>query len=171
MPERDRLKCVGRDYLPPKNFVDTDFPGQPQALKKAALQLHTDLNELTKLLVWFEQFKDSPISEKIWLHCQTAIAEGFTNAVRHAHKDRTSDTPIEIQVTKFPQSLEIRIWDHGDPFDLEQQLQNQPTPDLFATGGRGLRIMKELADQVTYTRTEDQRNCLLLIKHFIETLY
>jgi serine/threonine-protein kinase RsbW len=33
-----------------------------------------------------------------------------------------SETPIELEVTVFNDSLEMRIWDYGQPFDLEAKL-------------------------------------------------
>ena len=54
---------------------------------------------------------------------QLAVAEGFTNAVRHAHKGLPLETPIKLEVTVFNERLEIKIWDYGQPFDLEARVK------------------------------------------------
>lgn len=134
-------------------------------LQKSSKQVPTDLKALDQVLTWFDQLERPTISRKVWLQCQLAIAEGFTNAVRHAHKDFPPNVPIEIEVTLFPQCLEMRIWDQGPPFNLEQRLRNQEQRvDEQAGGGRGIAILQKIADKLSYTRTKDNRNCLLIVK-------
>lgn len=135
-----------------------------QPLQKAYLQVNTDLYALTEVLTWFDQFNGPPISYQTWLKCQLALAEGFTNAVRHAHRGKSSNLTIDLEVTVFSERLEIRIWDWGVPFDLDQALQKMPEKE--AEGGRGVPLMRRIADSLTYTRTADDRNCLLIVKHY-----
>jgi serine/threonine-protein kinase RsbW len=136
-------------------------------LKKSTKQVPSDLKALDQVLSWFDQFSQPQISKKIWLQCQLALAEGFTNAVRHAHKELPKDTPVEIEVTLLPGCLEIRIWDWGPPFDLEGMLQRLGQGvDVQAGGGRGIVILHKIADKLSYTRTDDCRNCLFIMKKY-----
>jgi serine/threonine-protein kinase RsbW len=129
--------------------------------------VRTDLSLLSQVLVWFDQFKQHTLPYGVWLQCQLALAEGFTNAVRHAHHDKPCDTPIEIEVSTRSQAIEIRIWDQGSGFDLEHSLSRMPSfVDVLAEGGRGLKIIEKAADVFSYTRTNDHRNCLLIVKNF-----
>lgn len=138
-----------------------------QPLQKAFLQVNTDLNALAQVLEWFDQFNNPPIPYQVWLQCQLALAEGFTNAVRHANKGQ-ADLPVEMEVQVFEEQLAIRIWDHGAPFNMEQKLHSLPQEiDSEAEGGRGLRLMQRIADTLSYTRTADERNCLLIIKRYL----
>lgn len=130
-------------------------------------QVLSDLRALDQVLSWFDQLYQPSIPKKVWLQCQLALAEGFTNAVRHAHKDLSSDVSIDIDVTLSPQCLELRIWDQGPPFDFEQRLQKLGSKvDEHAEGGRGIAILQKIADKLSYTRTEDNRNCLVIVKHY-----
>jgi len=139
-------------------------------LQKSSLQVNTDLNALMQVLSWFDQFNAPPLIYQTWLQCQLAIAEGFTNAVRHAHRGQPLETVIELEVRLFTDRLEIRIWDQGLPFNLNQRLQEIPQEiDCYAEGGRGLRLMQRIADSLSYTRTPDHRNCLLIIKHYTQS--
>ena len=135
-------------------------------LQRAFLQANTDLNALTQVLAWFDQFKGSLLCEHDWLQCQLLLAEAFTNAVRHAHKDRPVELLIDIEVVMFATQIEIRLWDWGDPFNLAQRLECLPlTFEQEAEGGRGLQLMRKLADGLSYTRL-DHRNCLLIVKYY-----
>lgn len=139
-----------------------------QPIEKAILHVNTDLTALTQVLAWFDQFNHSPIPSETWLQCQLGLAEGFTNAVRHAHQGQ-ADLPIELEVMLFLDRIEIRIWDQGSPFDLHHKLAALANNfDPSAEGGRGLKLMQRIADTLNYTRTADDRNCLLLIKQFAE---
>lgn len=131
------------------------------------LQVRTNLADLNQVLKWFEQFNQPSMPKKTWIQCKTALAEGFANAVKHAHKNLSSQTPIEIAVEVTPERLEIRIWDFGEVFDLKQKLASQTQlPDSTAFSGRGLNLIHQLVDHFSYTRVSGDRNCLLLIKHY-----
>jgi serine/threonine-protein kinase RsbW len=96
------------------------------------------------------------------------LAEGFTNAVRHAHQGQPENIPIDIDVTVTVDSVELRIWDSGHEFDLQAMLDAMPAEvDPNAEGGRGLRLMQRMSDALAYTRTPDNRNCLLVVKHYV----
>jgi serine/threonine-protein kinase RsbW len=139
-----------------------------QPLHQASLQVRTDLDALAQVLEWFDQFNSPPIPPHVWMPCQLALAEGFTNAVRHAHKGLPQTCPIDMEVQVFDHQIEIRIWDQGAPFDLVERLQSMPKElDSEAEGGRGLRLMERISDLLNYTRTSDDRNCLLLVKQYM----
>lgn len=136
-------------------------------LSRNHIQLKTDLRNLTDVLVWFDQLYNSLIPREVWLRCQLALAEAFTNAVRHAHKNKSSEVPIEIEVTLKENCIEMRIWDYGSPFDLKEKLKLMPVNhENDSGGGRGLRLLEAIADQLSYTRTAEQRNCLLMVKYY-----
>ncbi|MBD2099123.1 anti-sigma regulatory factor [Trichocoleus sp. FACHB-591] len=135
--------------------------------QKHHLRVNTDLNELVQVLSWFETFNQPHIPKLVWLQCQTALAEGLTNAIRHAHKHQPLETPIDIEVSSSANTLEIRIWDCGPPFDFNAKLEQvDDKVDFDSSSGRGLQILKSVADKLSYSSTEDKRNCLLIVKHY-----
>jgi serine/threonine-protein kinase RsbW len=98
-----------------------------------------------------------------------ALAEGFTNAVRYAHQHLPATTPIDLELTLQSHSLEIKIWDHGQPFDLQAKLdslQQHPLAPLEMESDRGLLFMRSFTDTLQYIRTAEGRNCLILQKSF-----
>lgn len=147
-----------------------------QPLHHAHLQVKTDLNALEQVLEWFDhQAKRDPVPEIVWMKCELALAEGFTNAVRYAHQGE-AEFLIDLEITIFSEWLEIRVWDFGSPFDLYQALRQKLLKELLdrretgemdlSEGGRGIKLMWKIADLLRYTRTSGDRNCLLILKHY-----
>jgi serine/threonine-protein kinase RsbW len=103
-------------------------PSANQPLQKFSLQLNTDINAVAQVLSWLEQLDPLdplPIPEAVLHQCKLAVVEGFTNAVRHAHKNLPRETPIELEITVFNERLEIKIWDLGKPFDFQAKLKEK----------------------------------------------
>lgn len=134
-------------------------------LKQSTYETVTDPRALKGVLSWFDSFHELPIPQEDWLQCQLALIEGFTNAVRHAHKGLPLETPITISIIATDEYLDMKIWDHGPGFDFRAMLdQKLKTTTSDSEGGRGLRIMYRVADIVEYARTADNRNCLHIRK-------
>jgi len=94
-----------------------------------SLQVNTDLNALTRVLEWFEQLKDLSLPNEVWWNFQLALAEGFTNAVRHAHKNLPVETPVQLEIIVFNGRLELKVWDCGPYFDFDAKLKETLAAD------------------------------------------
>jgi len=151
------------------------FKHNEKPLQQSRLQVKTDLEAITEVWQWFEQFTSPLLPQLFWWECEVALTEGFTNVVRHAHQHLPQTTPIEIELKVFAQYLEMRIWDRGKPFDLQAKLQSlcqeqsdaleqEQSDALEREGGRGLIFMHKFMDELDYLRGSDGRNCLLLRK-------
>jgi serine/threonine-protein kinase RsbW len=133
--------------------------------KQESLTVESKLPVLLKVLQWFEDFCFR-YAHLNWSHLQfyqlhLALTEGFTNAVRHAHKQLPPETKIDIDLILWDDRLEIRIWDYGHPFNPEYL--PEPTPGQL--GGYGWFLLKKLTDHVEYKRSLEDRNCLFLLKY------
>lgn len=148
---------------------------KPGMLQQEHLTVKTDINRLIDVLQWFDRFCNRNLSRLSWVAddraslnlalemLKLALDEGFTNAVRHAHKDLPPETPIDLEITLWVERLEIRIWDRGEPFDPPPQ--KAPDPDKLSIGGYGWFLMRSIADNVVHSRCADGRNCLLIVKY------
>jgi len=94
-----------------------------------SLQVNTDLNALTRVLEWFDQLKDLSLPNEVWWKFQLALAEGFTNAVRHAHKNLPVETPVQLEIMVFNGRLELKVWDCGPYFDFDAKLKETLAAD------------------------------------------
>lgn len=140
-------------------------------LSKDHLTVKSDLKLLNLVQQWFEQFCLQHVSQVAWSENQLyrlnlALAEGFTNAVRHAHSALPPETSIDIEVCLWIDRLELKIWDHGKPFNPDAIIE--PAPGTLQVGGYGWFLLRRLADHVAYERGADDRNCLLIVKYALE---
>ena len=130
-------------------------------------QVETDIKALTSVMEWLENIVLPMIPADFRWQCELIFTEGFTNVVRHAHQNLPPTTLIDLEVKVFADYLEIRIWDRGQPFNLEAKLHSivkqQQNPE--SEEGRGLLFMYKLTDDLRYIRTEDLRNCLVMRKN------
>ena len=133
-------------------------------LKQDQLIVQSKLEELTQVQQWLDRFCSAsqlPWLEAVFDQVNLALAEGFTNAVRHAHANLPTDTPIEIDLFLWKEKLEVQIWDMGEPFDPDKL--TEPEPGTLKVGGYGWFLMRRLAD-VNYERNDLGRNCLRIVK-------
>ena len=131
------------------------------------LTVNSDLTVLNHVQKWFEKVWHQHNPHIAWRDSQLyrlnlALAEGFTNAVRHAHSGLSAETSIDIEVAQHDDRTEIRIWDWGQPFDPNGI--EEPEPGTLREGGYGWFLLRRLADRVSYDR-QGQRNCLLIVKY------
>lgn len=134
-------------------------------LKTKRIHVNTDLNELSNVLDWFQGLNQASVSPEDWMQCQIALAEGFTNVVRHAHQSLPPQTIIEIDLNFYPNHVEMRIWDCGPPFSLMEHLdQYHASVTDASSSGRGLMLLQKIANELDYRRVDETRNCLCLVK-------
>jgi serine/threonine-protein kinase RsbW len=102
-------------------------PSSNQQIQKFSLQLqlNSDIHAVAQVLSWLEQLDPLGIPLPVLHQCKLAVVEGFTNAVRHAHKNMPRSTPIDLEITVFNERLEIKIWDRGKPFDFKAKLKEE----------------------------------------------
>ena len=135
--------------------------------QKNLLKVNSDLTALDKVQAWFQNFYQTycqqiSLSKQQYYRLNLALAEGFTNAVRHAHRDKPPETPIELELGIEDDRLEIRIWDYGAPFNPDAV--KEPEPGTLKLHW-GWFLLRRLADRVTYDRDSDDRNCLIIVQH------
>jgi serine/threonine-protein kinase RsbW len=131
------------------------------------LEVQSEITALQQVLYWFERSIMPLLPKQLGWQCELLLTEAFTNAVRHAHRHLPSNTLIELEVEIDRDSLEMRVWDWGIPFDLDRHKQNlaAENPDSWEKeGGRGLDLIDQLTDELYYFREDDRRNCLVMRK-------
>lgn len=99
--------------------------------------------------------------EALAYHLNLVLTEATINAIKHANYKNTEDT-VRITIQIQEDAVIIRVYDHGQGFDLE----NVPVPDFEnpKEGGMGIFFIKTLMDSVTYTR-QDDCNVLEIVKY------
>jgi len=99
--------------------------------------------------------------EALAYHLNLVLTEATANAIKHATPTTSEDT-VRITIHIEENELNIKVYDHGQGFDLE----TVPLPDFDnpKEGGMGIFFIRTLMDSVTYTRQGDC-NVLEIIKY------
>ena len=106
---------------------------------------------------------------------ELCIAEAATNAIRHAYHDEPGHT-VAIALAASANQLHIEVSDSGTPMPAEQEQRlvhgtrawEVPTTDRSSLpeGGRGLQIIHDLMDEVSYVRAGNL-NRLMMTKQLL----
>lgn len=99
--------------------------------------------------------------EALAYHLNLVLTEATVNAIRHANYNNPKDT-VRITIHIQDAELRIRVYDHGQGFNLETVLL--PDLDHPQEGGMGLFFIRTFMDSVTYTRLANS-NVLEIIKY------
>jgi serine/threonine-protein kinase RsbW len=99
--------------------------------------------------------------EALAYNLNLVLTEATINAIKHGTLTNPNDT-VRVTITIQENELNIKVYDHGQGFDLE----SVPLPDLDhpKEGGLGIFFIRTLMDSVTYTRQGDS-NVLEMVKH------
>lgn len=99
--------------------------------------------------------------EALAYHLNLVLTEATANAIKHAADQDCKDN-IRITIEIDDKELNIKVYDHGQGFDMEAV----PLPDFDhpREGGMGLFLIKSLMDSVHYSKHGDC-NVLEMTKH------
>lgn len=137
-----------------------------KAIKSIEIEVPGDLQALGLLLHEFNKIYQDYIPFRDWLECRLALAEGFTNAVRHAHKNFSSEVTILVEVILNNTAIKIKIWDYGSGFDLKTFIiETAKKNENWLNSGRGIPILNKICDRLDYYRL-GEKNCLSIVKKF-----
>lgn len=78
-----------------------------------------------------------------------AMVEAVTNAVVHGNR-RNAEKTVRVRYRWAPGSMTIDVHDEGDGFDLSRVLDPTDPMRCMECSGRGIFIMREIMDSVTF---------------------
>ncbi|MFZ5918242.1 MAG: ATP-binding protein [Chloroflexota bacterium] len=119
-------------------------------------------------------------AEQMAYNVQLAVHEGVANVIQHAY-DNQPGFQVTLVFTLKPFSFEIEIRDQGKGFDLAATIDQEMTQaerlesamgegdfslELMGERQRGLLLMTQLMDEVSYQRDKEQGNRLCLVKRW-----
>lgn len=99
--------------------------------------------------------------EALAYHLNLVLTEATANAIKHAPDQSQGTDTIRISICIDDNQLNIKVFDHGQGFDLEAV----PLPDFDQPkeSGMGLFLIKNIMDSVCYTKMP-QHNVLEICK-------
>lgn len=128
-------------------------------------QFKNDHTGYIQAMTWFSRLQPPAIGDKTWTDCITAMGEAFENTVYHAKMPSGIAPPTSVEVIITNTMIQIRIWDSGPGFNLEHHMKGLPkSVPLHAERGRGLWIINQLTDHLSYNQTKNHLNCFTIQK-------
>jgi serine/threonine-protein kinase RsbW len=133
--------------------------------KTSKLEINNDISELQKINTFLEQLGEEwNIQSKLLFKINLALEEIFSNVINYAYTDKDKHIII-VEFSLDDNKLYIKIQDDGQVFNpLEVSEPNISLPvEEREIGGLGIHIVRELMDQVKYSR-QNHTNILTLTK-------
>ena len=93
----------------------------------------------------------------------TAVREAVTNAVIHGNKEEPG-TRVEVAFELADDSIRITVSDQGDGFDPDSLPDPVSREHLLDASGRGVFLMQQLMDDVSYDFPEGGGTTLSMMK-------
>lgn len=89
------------------------------------------------------------ISEEVYGNIMVAVSEAINNAIFHGNK-LDKNKLIHFEVNCVPEEIVFTVSDEGSGFNYDN-LPDPTAPErLMEPGGRGVFLMRALADEVTF---------------------
>lgn len=99
--------------------------------------------------------------ESYWM--VTAVREAVTNALLHGNNERPG-TFVDIEFGLLPDGIRITITDQGEGFDPESLPDPVSREHLMNSSGRGVYLMRQLMDSVTFEFPPEGGTTLHMVK-------
>lgn len=114
------------------------------------LELASEFEELEVAVEAAQAFADSYIEDEDLAYKVVLLtSEAVTNAMEHGNSlDPGKKVRMELQL--FPDHIALCVEDEGPGFDPNAVSDPLAADNLLNDGGRGLFLIEELADEVTY---------------------
>lgn len=89
------------------------------------------------------------LNDDIYGNIMIAVTEAVNNAIRHGNKGDSSKN-VSLGLTLEEGLIKFRIEDEGKGFDFHNLPDPTAPENLEKPGGRGIFLMKHLADEVDF---------------------
>lgn len=115
------------------------------------VELHSNPDSISVVERMIEEVRDKyNVSEDMYGNMLVAITEAVTNAIYHGNKSDPSKK-VSVAILHNPHSITFTITDQGKGFDF-YNLDDPTAPEnLEKECGRGIFLMKHLADQLIFS--------------------
>jgi serine/threonine-protein kinase RsbW len=119
--------------------------------KTYSLELKSEFSEAEKIPDFIEEISleenlKNEMKDKVML----ALSEAVTNAIVHGNKEDLGKK-VNVRMRINLKSIVITVRDEGQGFNPEDSPDPMKEENLLATGGRGIFLMREFADEIEYS--------------------
>lgn len=115
------------------------------------LTLHSTYEEVERVEQLLNSLQDDlGFGDEFYARLMLAVSEAATNGILHGNKLDASKT-VEINAFEDNGKLIFETTDQGEGFEPEDLPDPLAEENLLKTSGRGIFLMKEYADEVSYS--------------------
>lgn len=117
--------------------------------------IRIEIPSLSENIRMIESFIDNArekfqLNEDIYGNIMIAVTEAVNNAIRHGNKGDSSKN-VSLTLSLEEGMIKFRIEDEGTGFDFHHLPDPTSPENIEKPGGRGIFLMKHLADEVDFT--------------------
>jgi serine/threonine-protein kinase RsbW len=132
-------------------------------MENELVDIHTELaseqNSIQQVEQYIYELRDKiSISDEKFYNILIAVTEAVNNAIIHGNK-YSPDKIVDFSLRATDQEVTLIVIDQGDGFDPEQVSDPRTPENLFKEHGRGVFLIRQLADSVEYS---DGGRCISL---------
>ncbi len=145
--------------------------GVTVGLRKIRLTIDSNLDDVSLVGIAVNRFATyAGVSEMDAFNIELCVTEAVTNCIKHAYGEQ-SGREVSVIFTLSKDEVVFEICDSGEPMDAEKLSHAALVPhrnkderiDTLSESGRGLGIISEIMDDVSYG-SEHGCNCLRVKK-------
>jgi len=96
--------------------------------------------------------KEFGVKEDAFGNVLIAVSEAVNNAIQHGNKD-IKHAKVEVKVANHEDTFCIQVKDEGKGFGFHELPDPTAPENLLKDSGRGVFLMKNLADEVEFLNT------------------
>lgn len=91
------------------------------------------------------------LNDDIYGNIMISVTESVNNAIKHGNRN-TKSKNVSISLVLDETQLKFKVEDEGNGFDFHDLPDPTAPENIEKPGGRGIFLMKHLADEVVFTR-------------------
>ena len=116
--------------------------------------IRIDIPAIPENIRMIESFIDNargefPMDDDIYGNIMISVTEAVNNAIRHGSK-LNPEKSVSLSLSLDDQAVKFTVEDSGDGFDIHHLPDPTQPENLDKPAGRGIFLMKHLADEVQF---------------------
>jgi serine/threonine-protein kinase RsbW len=117
-------------------------------------KIHIEIPSLSENIRMIESFIDNArekyhLDDDIYGNIMIAVTEAVNNAIKHGNQSNSGKN-VSLSLALEEGVIKFRVEDEGNGFDYEHLPDPTAPENLEKPGGRGIFLMKHLADEVAF---------------------